>query len=260
MGELQERVGSLEEQLRQSHVAKELLTNEKTALIETVKGLSKDVHKLQNLKQTLLRSLDDSMMEGLTLSNTSPDSMPPVEADELVARALRSAQGRSVSSFPQDPTPQLQPASTPRVRPVTFSMSAAGRVNGSAEGLSTTSAPPLQTPAVNASVSGPVAPHVSLTSSGALRSSTTSSTSSLPGSSPYTPRVDGKEFFQQARAKLSYEQFSEFLKEIKRLNAGEQSREATLEAASRIFGEGNGELYTAFDALLSRHTTRPPPN
>ncbi|KAL5977210.1 hypothetical protein ACLOJK_021552 [Asimina triloba] len=40
-----------------------------------------------------------------------------------------------------------------------------------------------------------------------------------------TPRIDGKEFFRQARNRLSYEQFSAFLANIKELNARKQSRE-----------------------------------
>jgi hypothetical protein len=41
----------------------------------------------------------------------------------------------------------------------------------------------------------------------ALRSSYPAAASALDGS----PRVDGKEFFRQARARLEYEQFSAFL-------------------------------------------------
>ncbi|KAG0572982.1 hypothetical protein KC19_VG138800 [Ceratodon purpureus] len=40
-----------------------------------------------------------------------------------------------------------------------------------------------------------------------------------------SPRVDGKEFFRQARNRLSYEQFSEFLTNVKELNAHRQTRE-----------------------------------
>ncbi|GJN01758.1 hypothetical protein PR202_ga19051 [Eleusine coracana subsp. coracana] len=39
------------------------------------------------------------------------------------------------------------------------------------------------------------------------------------------PRIDGKEFFRQARARLSYEQFGAFLANIKEFNAQKQSRE-----------------------------------
>ncbi|CAI7872249.1 unnamed protein product [Closterium sp. NIES-54] len=53
--------------------------------------------------------------------------------------------------------------------------------------------------------------------------------------------------------RLSYEQFSAFLANIKELNAHRQSREETLRKADEIFGPDNKDLYTAFDGLLSRH-------
>lgn len=42
-----------------------------------------------------------------------------------------------------------------------------------------------------------------------------------------TTRLDGKEFFRQARSRLSYEQFSLFLANIKELNAHRQTREVS---------------------------------
>lgn len=84
----------------------------------------------------------------------------------------------------------------------------------------------------------------------------TSKHATAPNSPPHiarTARVDGKEFFRQARNRLSYEQFSAFLANIKELNAHNQTREETLKKASDIFGSENGDLYDAFDGLLSRH-------
>lgn len=45
------------------------------------------------------------------------------------------------------------------------------------------------------------------------------------------------------RARLSYEQFSQFLVAIKELNAGRTSREDTLGAAKALFGASNSDLY-----------------
>lgn len=67
-----------------------------------------------------------------------------------------------------------------------------------------------------------------------------------------TPRVDGKEFFRQARRSLSYEQFSAFLANIKELNAQKQSREETLKKAEEIFGMDNKDLYLSFQGMLNR--------
>ena len=68
-----------------------------------------------------------------------------------------------------------------------------------------------------------------------------------------SPGVDGKDFFRSARLRLSYEQFNRFLANIKRLNDHAQSREETLQRAQDIFGPENGDLYTSFKSLLSKH-------
>jgi VanZ family protein len=65
--------------------------------------------------------------------------------------------------------------------------------------------------------------------------------------------MDGKEFFRQARSRLSYEQFSSFLANIKELNAQKQTREETLRKADEIFGEENKDLYLSFQGLLNRN-------
>ena len=78
---------------------------------------------------------------------------------------------------------------------------------------------------------------------GVLSGSGGGSSGGVPGTSP---RVDGKEFFRQARARLSYEQFSSFLGSIKELNAGRQSREDTLRRARELFGVANDDLYGKF--------------
>lgn len=73
------------------------------------------------------------------------------------------------------------------------------------------------------------------------------------GHSARSTRLDGKEFFRQARSRLSYEQFSSFLANIKELNAHRQTREETLGKAEDIFGPENRDLYSAFEGILSRH-------
>ena len=90
----------------------------------------------------------------------------------------------------------------------------------------------------------------------AFASPISSSSPMMPGAKDpagASPRIDGKEFFRQARARLSYEQFSSFLQNIKELNAHRQSREETLHKARSIFGSENDDLYGAFEGLLSRH-------
>ncbi|GLJ43624.1 hypothetical protein SUGI_0908070 [Cryptomeria japonica] len=87
-----------------------------------------------------------------------------------------------------------------------------------------------------------------------------SSHATAPNSPPHSgshsgrlQRMDGKEFFRQARSRLSFEQFSAFLANIKELNSQHQTREETLRKADEIFGSDNKDLYVIFDGLLSRH-------
>lgn len=65
--------------------------------------------------------------------------------------------------------------------------------------------------------------------------------------------VDGKQFFRNARARLSYELFNSFLANIKRLNNHQQTRDETLDEAQRIFGAEHQDLYREFVQLLNRH-------
>nr|GFC99997.1 hypothetical protein [Tanacetum cinerariifolium] len=66
-------------------------------------------------------------------------------------------------------------------------------------------------------------------------SSQQSSAGNSPPHGPPIPgranKIDGKEVFRQARSRLSYEQFSAFLANIKELNALRQSREVSITAS-----------------------------
>ena len=73
-------------------------------------------------------------------------------------------------------------------------------------------------------------------------SSTLTSPSVTGSPGGFGGKVDGKEFFRQARARLSYEKFSQFLSNIKELNAHKQTRQETLARASEIFGDANADL------------------
>ena len=90
---------------------------------------------------------------------------------------------------------------------------------------------------------------------GSNRSHSSTLTSPSVTGSPggFGGKVDGKEFFRQARARLSYEKFSQFLSNIKELNAHKQTRQETLVRASEIFGDVNADLYATFETLLVKH-------
>ena len=66
-------------------------------------------------------------------------------------------------------------------------------------------------------------------------------------------KMDGKDFFRQARLRLTYEQFNQFLTNIKRLNDHAQSRDETIGKAQEIFGAENADLFESFKTLLSKH-------
>ncbi len=57
------------------------------------------------------------------------------------------------------------------------------------------------------------------------------------------------------RARLSYEQFTDFLNAIKDLNANRQTREDTLRVVQDICGAQHADLYVLFESLLSKHLT-----
>ena len=114
--------------------------------------------------------------------------------------------------------------------------------------------PDLRTPAPPTSAMAGMAPTPAASGfSGSPRMAPTPAVTGLSPPPGASPRVDGKEFFRQARARLGYEEFSQFLQNIKELNAGRQSREDTLHKAEEIFGAGNADLFRSFESLLSRH-------
>ena len=87
------------------------------------------------------------------------------------------------------------------------------------------------------------------------------------GGDSQAAQVDGKAFFKRARHRLSFQQFNEFLANIKKLNAHSQSREETLEKARFTLTltltpttHPNPDSMNARDGhsvLTSRHQTGP---
>uniref|UniRef100_A0A0A9E5F7 At4g15545-like C-terminal domain-containing protein n=1 Tax=Arundo donax TaxID=35708 RepID=A0A0A9E5F7_ARUDO len=140
-------------------------------------------------------------------------------------------------------TPRLIPEATPKI----MSTSASPRQ------MCTTATPKLMSGATSPTRSR-IEGHMSMTP-WYPSSKQSSAANSPPRRRPNpgrTPRIDGKEFFRQARSRLSYEQFGAFLANIKELNAHKQSREETLKKAEEIFGPDNKDLYLSFQGLLNR--------
>ncbi|GJP43019.1 hypothetical protein CLOM_g2525 [Closterium sp. NIES-68] len=261
MKSLEEKVSSLEASLREamdkvdkSEQEQARLSNEKTALVAMVKKLNRDVAKLETFKRTLMQQLQDEnddeppSMVAAAAAAPKPAASEPVSASAgsgASAAKQQAADGASdadsyagdkVKLANQTPPPAAAAETTPRAinppPPIVVPSS-----NSSSNSKLRT---PLLTPSL-------VSPQYTPSATPPHSASGAASREGRP------PRVDGKEFFRQARNRLSYEQFSAFLANIKELNAHRQSREETLRKADEIFGPDNKDLYTAFDGLLSRH-------
>ncbi|KAJ4915958.1 hypothetical protein Rs2_01508 [Raphanus sativus] len=254
--ELEEKASRLERDRREADsrlktVLEEnmILTKEKDSLAMTVTKLTRDLAKLETFKRQLIKSLSDESAPpqtepvdikacdqssiGSTGSYTGKDERTNVHSSH------RSYSGSTdMNKFSM--TPYISPRLTPSATPKIISTSVSPR------GYSAAGSPKRTSGAVSPSKTTIWYP--SSQQSSAANSPPRNRT--LPAR---TPRMDGKEFFRQARSRLSYEQFSAFLANIKELNAQKQTREETLRKADEIFGEDNKDLYLSFQGLLNRN-------
>ncbi|KAL8162100.1 hypothetical protein V2J09_013589 [Rumex salicifolius] len=205
------------------------LAQERDSLSATVKKLTRDLSKLETFKRQLMKSLSE---------DASPTETVDIGTyDQSVSRAYPDTAkpvGQRFSTTPYHITPRLTPIGTPKI------VSAVG----SPQKTSGSTTPKLQY-------------EKKVSFSPWIPSSQQSSAANSPPRarqlSGRPPKLDGKEFFRQARSRLSYEQFSAFLANIKDLNAQKQSREETLKKAEDIFGAENKDLYLSFQGLISRN-------
>ncbi|KAL6845486.1 hypothetical protein ACP4OV_024981 [Aristida adscensionis] len=267
--ELADRAAQLEQALRDADARLRAalddnakLVKERDSLAQTTKKLARDLAKLETFKRHLMQSLGDdgspaqetvdirTCEQSVAKANSWKDGIAnghPVSAladgstgvesvnQEAVARPFEQKQLTITHITPRlttDPAPKLRTAATSPRR------------------YSTAVSPKLASGATSPRLDG----HLAM--SPWLPSSKMSSAANSPprghSISGRTSRVDGKEFFRQARSRLSYEQFAAFLANIKELNAHRQSREETLRKAGDIFGAENKDLFVSFQGLLSR--------
>ena len=66
--------------------------------------------------------------------------------------------------------------------------------------------------------------------------------------------MDAATYYQQVKRVLEPDQFREFSANIKRLNAGQQSVDETLEKVRQIFGEHRPFLFAQLRQVCSCHT------
>ncbi|KAB2601921.1 hypothetical protein D8674_002926 [Pyrus ussuriensis x Pyrus communis] len=265
--ELEERVSRLqhanqeaESRLRIALDENLKVSKERDSLALTTKKLSHDLAKLETFKRQLMQSLNEdngSPAETVDIG-TVPKAYPEKDEDTNVYTGQYSSSGstdkgatdealkNSGQGFSMTPyiTPRLTPTGTPKII----------STSGSPRGYSAISSPQQSSGAT--SPQKPAYKERSSFSSWYSSSQQSSAANSPPrgrSHSGRTPRIDGKEFFRQARSRLSYEQFSAFLANIKELNAHKQTREETLRKAEEIFGTDNKDLYLSFQGLLNRN-------
>ncbi|KAG9439476.1 hypothetical protein H6P81_019641 [Aristolochia fimbriata] len=262
LGEMDQMFRDIDARLRATFDDNVKLLSERDALTATVKKLNRDLAKLETFKRQLMQSLnDDNATQAETVdigtcdqsvtksSLVKDDASNGYMGTTYVGGSTENKEmeasryiGQRFSMTPYI-TPRLTPTGTPKVT----------STGGSPRGYSAAVSPK--------NVSGTTSPTKSHFEGRGILSSwyPPSAQSSAPSSPPRgrslparTPRIDGKEFFRQARSRLSYEQFGAFLANIKELNAQRQSREETLRKAEEIFGIENKDLYLSFQGLLNR--------
>uniref|UniRef100_J3M723 At4g15545-like C-terminal domain-containing protein n=1 Tax=Oryza brachyantha TaxID=4533 RepID=J3M723_ORYBR len=263
--DLRERVEQLDAslavatgRLRRIEEEKEALQRDNSLLSNTVRRLNRDVAKLEVFKKTLMQSLQEDEDPANTtpkarVSEASNFSSATSAGDEDSAfPASKSSQLSETASSISEESSYVEPDVPRPPRPHVFlpSYNSTPRIT-----------PPDSPPRSFTSMSPPRRHSISVTS----RNLFDDRSSVYPGhhssvTSPFDAashtgrtRVDGKEFFRQVRNRLTYEQFSAFLANVKELNAHKQTREDTLRKADEIFGPDNKDLYSLFEGLITRN-------
>ncbi|CAM0955557.1 unnamed protein product [Alopecurus aequalis] len=260
--DLRERVEQLEsalalatDRLSRAEDEKETVLKENATLSNTVKKLNRDVAKLEVFKKTLMQSLQEdddkpNIAPKAKLTEASSVSPAPSVGDED-SELPKSSQLSETASNVSEESSHAEPDVPRPPRPHVYLPS----YNNTPK-----LTPPGSPPRGYAPLSPPRRHSISIASMNRLddRSSLFSSHHSSmtspfeAASQPARTRVDGKEFFRQVRSRMSYEQFSAFLANVKELNAHKQTREDTLRKADAIFGPENSDLYTIFESLITR--------
>ncbi|KAJ4788020.1 interactor of constitutive active ROPs protein [Rhynchospora pubera] len=212
------------------------LSKERDSLAQTSKRLTHDVQKLEKFKRQLIQSLreDNPSFHKEAIDITTCDQFSPkVSLDGAIGKGTHDFS--AMSSVPKF-------------------MSTSGLPRGS---ISAIGSPKLMPSSGVTSPTNKPQPElrVAMTPWHNPSSKRSSTVGSPTRARPISGRahIDGKEFFRQARTRLSYEQFGAFLANIKELNGHKQSKEEALKKAQHIFGSENQDLYLSFYSLLNRN-------
>jgi len=233
VGILQKKNSALEVELVECHQRSQHLSEENKELFKTVQSLRKQIGRLECLKQAVLSSIqDDQAQEAeigdskVLMSDEFLRGATPLTSLEFGYHGGQASLSRSASSPPQ---------ALPAMNPIKENPALRGETRGGGEGGG----------GLDHTLEGlghsPMGPMVGGAAIGTAPPAAGS------------PVIDGKQFFKQARSRLSYEAFNLFLASIKRLNNQQQTREETLEEARRIFGPELQDLYRDFETLLNRN-------
>ncbi|CAD6236589.1 unnamed protein product [Miscanthus lutarioriparius] len=237
------------------------LVKERDSLAQTSKKLARDLAKLETFKRHLMQSLgdDNSQIQETVDIRTCEQSV--AKANSWKDGLENSHPASSLSDESNEAESINQEVTRPFEQKLTITQITPRLTSDPATKLRTaaTTSPRRYSTAVSPKLaSGATSPRLDghMAMSPWLPSSKMSSAANSPprghSTSGRGTRVDGKEFFRQARSRLSYEQFAAFLANIKELNAHRQSREETLRKADEIFGAENKDILRSFQGLLSR--------
>jgi len=210
---LERRVAELEQHVRDGEERTRQLSDEKAQLAQDLKTAQRDLSKLDSFKRSIMQSIQGEELPGAAAGSYS------------VGSEYTPACGGGASLGHPPGRDSVLMGMGPGSPPGAHSLGGGVTPMGS---LSTKPAP-------------------TTTGGAPLRT-----TSPLQPSSS-TIKMDGKDFFRQARLRLTYEQFNQFLTNIKKLNDHAQSRDETLQKAQDIFGTENEDLFVSFKQLLSKH-------
>jgi hypothetical protein len=214
---IQKQKSVLEVELVESHQRSQQLAEENKELFKTVQSLRKQIGRLEQLKSIITTSLQDDNEKEAEIGDT---------------RVL------TTENYLQSATPLTANYVDHGVRALT-----AGGLNGSRSALDMPAPMMQQQQMQQHMVGGFSGLSPGIASPGGV---------SAQLASPGIAQIDGKAFFRQAKNKLTFEKFNEFLACIKRLNSQMQTREETLTEAKRIFGQQFQDLYVEFECLLNR--------
>ncbi|KAI8616286.1 hypothetical protein BC830DRAFT_1118619 [Chytriomyces sp. MP71] len=262
-GEVQELTARLSASESQRHSAE-----------RRVAELSRALAKLATFKQTLLS----------TLAQTDDDGDDAAVFARLDAVSLNHPAANHASAPPrfQQSGPLTQPGSTalPASRNTdssesTYNVDITTRLHHSKTGNTFLASdrtsessrrvhthPPLQQQSSSSTISSytqPPSTNRVTFSTDRLEDPTPHISSSSPGTGSAGSNgvgglgsVDGREFFKHARSRLSYDDFTNLLNNVKAYNAREQSRHKTLDNLFSLLGERHRDLFDQFEGLLSR--------